>query len=126
MDIPQDRFYSKEHLWCRLADGAGLVGITAHAQAELGEIVYVDLPAAGAPLVRGEPFGSIESIKAVSDLIAPVSGTVAAANADLAAHPGLVNSSPYDQGWLVRLEPVNEAEARQLMDAAAYRACLGA
>jgi glycine cleavage system H protein len=115
--FPDDLGYTAEHEWFRASDGA--VGITDHAQAALGDIVYVELPAPGARLHAGEAFGTVESVKSVSDLYAPVSGTVEAVNGELAAAPELVNREPYARGWMVRLRP--DAPLPPLLSAAQYR-----
>jgi glycine cleavage system H protein len=122
---PPDRKYSREHEWARVeADGLVTVGITDYAAQELGDVVYVSLPVAGAPLKQFEKFGEVESVKAVSDLFAPLSGEVISANERLTDHPELVNSSPFDQGWMVTLRPADPAELNALLDAGAYQAFL--
>ena len=126
MSVPQELRYTAAHEWLREAqDGTVTVGITDHAQAELGDVVYVELPAVGDEIVQGDSFGVIESVKAASDLFAPVSGTVAAVNADLKSAPQQVNESPYGAGWLIKLNPARLAEERSaLLAAAAYRQLL--
>jgi glycine cleavage system H protein len=98
-----------------------VVGITDHAQEQLGDVVYVDLPPEGAEVTAGEAFGEVESTKSVSDLFAPVSGTVTARNDELEDRPELCNSDPYGDGWLVRIQPDDGAAAEGLLDAASYR-----
>lgn len=120
-DIPEDLRYTEEHEWVRSGDDGVVVGITDHAQEQLGDVVYVDLPPAGASVTAGEPFGEVESTKSVSDLYAPVSGTVAAANDALQDRPELCNTDPYGDGWLVRIEPDDDGADGALLDAAAYR-----
>lgn len=120
MNIPDDLKYTITHEWVRAEDAAATVGLTDFAQQELGDIVFVELPAAGAAVSVGKPLGSIESVKAVSDIYAPVSGSVEDANADLADHPELVNHEPYGKGWLVKIALSNPMEIESLMDAAAY------
>lgn len=115
--FPRDLGYTAEHEWFRAADGA--VGITDHAQAALGDVVYVELPAVGTRLEAGRPFGTVESVKSVSDLYAPVDGTVVEVNAALASAPELVNREPYGAGWLVRVRP--EPGGPALLSAEEYR-----
>lgn len=118
-EIPADLSYTREHEWLRTeADGAIVVGISDHAQAQLGELVYVELPEVGRVVEAGAALAVVESTKAASDVYAPVAGRVVAVNEVLNATPELVNGSPYGDGWLVRLEP--SAPAPDLLDAAAY------
>ncbi|MCC5793848.1 MAG: glycine cleavage system protein GcvH [Chromatiales bacterium] len=120
-EIPEGLQYSRTHEWLREeADGSLSCGITDHAQSALGDLVFVELPAPGRKVTAGEAFATVESTKAASDVYAPVSGEVAAVNDALEADPGLVNSSPYGEGWLLRIKPA--APAAGLLDAAAYRA----
>ena len=100
---PQDLLYSKEHEWIRIAGDTGTVGITHHAQEELGDIVFVEFPQIGARVEAGKPFGTIESVKAVSELFSPVSGEITEVNNDLVAAPESVNTDPYGKGWIVRI-----------------------
>ena len=129
LDAPDGLLYTRDHEWLRL-DGAApdeaVVGVTAFAQDQLGDVVYLDLPAAGAALTAGERFGEIESVKTVSDLYAPVSGEAIAVNEALIERPELVNSSPYGEGWLLRVRVADASELEALLDAAAYRALLPA
>jgi glycine cleavage system H protein len=111
--------YTKEHEWVSLDGGEAAVGITDFAQRQLGDVVFVELPEVGRQLEQGEAFGTIESVKAVSELFAPVSGVVTAVNADLGTHPERVNTAPHD-AWMIRLRPASTADVDQLMDAAAY------
>lgn len=123
MPVPEDRRYSKEHEWALVEpDGAVLVGVTDFAQHELGDVVYVELPAPGERVEQFAKMGEIESVKAVSDLFSPVSGEVAAVNAGLKDNPELVNESPYENGWLIRVKIDDASELDALMDAAAYAA----
>jgi glycine cleavage system H protein len=118
-EIPADLSYTREHEWVRTeADGSVVVGISDHAQAQLGELVYVELPEVGRVVAAGAPLAVVESTKAASDVYAPVPGRVVAINEALNASPELVNESPYGDGWLVRLRP--SAPATGLLDAAAY------
>jgi glycine cleavage system H protein len=121
-NIPDDLTYTPEHEWVRAADGSvtARIGITDHAQEALGDVVYVSLPELGAPVTAGGAFGEIESTKSVSDLFAPVSGSVSARNEALEQEPGLINSDPYGEGWIVEIEMSNPAELDGLLDAAAY------
>jgi glycine cleavage system H protein len=119
--LPSDLKYTKDHEWLR-RDGADvLVGITDFAQRQLGDVVFVDLPEVGRSVKQGEAFGTIESVKAVSELYSPVSGEVLAVNPELGTHPETVNRQPYD-AWMIRLRPAAPAEAEALLDAAAYGA----
>lgn len=115
--------YTKEHTWIRkMADGTYKVGITDYAQKQQGEVVYADLPVEGDAMTQGDTFGSIESNKAVSDLVAPVSGIITAVNEEVMDEPSILNSSCYDSGWIVIVEPEDyEADKTNLMDADAYR-----
>jgi len=120
MPSPGDLRYTKEHEWLRVEGDTGTIGITDYAQDQLGDIVYVDLPAAGATVEYLAKFGEIESVKAVSELFAPVSGEVIEANAALADSPQLVNDSPYGEGWMLRVRLTNSPELDQLLSAAQY------
>lgn len=129
LDAPDGLLYTRDHEWLRLdgaAPGEAVVGVTAFAQDQLGDVVYLDLPAAGDALTAGERFGEIESVKTVSDLYAPVSGEAIAVNEALIERPELVNSSPYGEGWLLRVRVADASELEALLDAAAYRALLPA
>jgi glycine cleavage system H protein len=119
---PAELRYAASHEWARLEeDGSVTVGITDHAQEALGDVVYVELPEVGKALAAGEQAGVVESVKAASDIYAPVAGTVIAVNEALADAPEAVNTAPYD-AWFYRLQPANAAELAQLLDAAAYQA----
>jgi glycine cleavage system H protein len=118
---PAELKYTKDHEWIRLAGAEAEVGITDYAQQQLGDVVYVELPEVGRSLAQGEVFGTIESVKAVSELFSPVSGEVLAVNADLAGKPELVNSEPHAT-WLIKLRVSEPAELGTLLDAAAYTA----
>ena len=120
-DVPDDRRYLESHEWVHVDGDSATVGITDFAQDELGDVVYVELPAVGDAFDQEEQFGVIESIKAVSDLYAPVSGTVAAVNEELDAAPELVNDDPYGDGWMLELSDVDESELEALLTAEAYR-----
>lgn len=120
MEFPEDLRYSKEHEWARPEGDNLLVGITDYAQEQLGEIVYVELPEEGSKVSFAEAFGVVESTKAVSDLYAPVSGTVVEVNDTLLDNPELINEDPYEDGWLIRIAMSDEKELVKLMDAAEY------
>ena len=120
-EVPGDLKYSTEHEWVRLEDdGSVVIGITDHAQEALGELVYVEQPEDGATLARGDACVVVESVKAASDVYAPISGTLTETNNALADEPELVNQSPYEAGWFVRINPSNPAELDELMNADAY------
>lgn len=122
---PEDLRYTKEHEWVKVDGDSGLVGITDHAQKELGDIVYVDLPKVGAAVEKGKSLGSVESVKAVSDIYAPVSGEVLAVNEMLSTAPEKLNEDPHGAAWLVKLKLTAAAEISQLMTAADYQKYLG-
>lgn len=115
---PDDLLYSKEHEWLRTGDG--VIGITHHAQDELGEVVYVELPKVGDKFDSGDTFGTVESVKAVSELFMPVSGEVVAINESLVDAPENVNKDPYGNGWMIRIKIADAAQAGHLMSAQAY------
>ncbi|MCE7903137.1 MAG: glycine cleavage system protein GcvH [Gammaproteobacteria bacterium PRO9] len=126
-DVPGNLHFTKEHEWVRREpDGSVVVGITDHAQHQLGELVYVELPEAGRTLSAGDGMAVVESTKAASDVYAPLSGTVREANEALATQPDLVNTDAYGKGWLVRLALTDDGQLKDLLDAAAYRALLAA
>jgi glycine cleavage system H protein len=119
-DYPKDLRYTKDHEWLRVDGDRCRVGITAFAVGELGDITIVELPRVGATVKRGETFGSVESVKSVSDLFAPISGTVTAVNGELKDSPELVNSEPYGGGWMVEIEASDRAEIEALLTPDAY------
>ncbi|MGZ3586818.1 MAG: glycine cleavage system protein GcvH [Candidatus Limnocylindrales bacterium] len=121
MDVPDGLRYTDDHEWLRLEGDVGVVGVTAYAAEQLGDIVFVELPAPGTGLTEGKTFGVVESVKAVSDLFAPVAGEVLELNPTLQEHPELVNSDPYGEGWMIKLRVADTAQAEGLKDAAAYR-----
>jgi glycine cleavage system H protein len=123
--VPENLRYTKDHEWIRVEGDSGTIGITDHAQEELGDIVYVELPKAGAKLEQSSSFGSVESVKAVSDIYCPVSGEVADVNQALAESPEKVNDDPYGDGWLIKLKLTNPAQIDQLMTAAQYTEYIG-
>ncbi len=120
-DIPNDLHFSTDDEWAREVDGRVVIGITDYAQQQLGDIVFVDLPKLGATFNQGDPFGAIESVKAVSDLNAPVSGEVVEVNAELANRPEAINEDCYGDGWLVVLAPSEDGEIDSLFSAERYR-----
>ncbi|GEB32600.1 MULTISPECIES: glycine cleavage system protein GcvH [Brevibacillus] len=122
MEFPKNLRYSEEHEWVRVEGNKAYIGITAFAQSELGDIVFVELPEVGATIQQDEPFGSVESVKTVSELYAPVTGKVVEVNGELEDAPELVNSSPYEQAWMIAVELSDEAELDKLMDADKYEA----
>lgn len=120
MGSPSDRLYTKEHEWVKVDGQTAVVGITDYAQSSLGDIVYVEMPKPGAAIERGKPIGVVESVKAVSDIYAPLSGTVTEVNAAVEEDQTKVNADPFGDGWLVKLTLANPVEKTGLMDAAAY------
>lgn len=122
MNFPQDLRYTSEHEWVRVTEGnIAVVGITDFAQGELGDIVYVDIDSVGNSLKADEVFGSIEAVKTVSDLFMPVDGKVLEVNAELDGSPDLVNTDPYGNGWIIKIEMSDPSQVEGLMDAAAYQ-----
>ena len=120
MEFPQELKYTTEHEWARREGNVVRVGITDFAQDALGDVVYVDIPETGAEVTAGQPFGEVESTKSVSDVYAPVSGTVIERNAQLEERPELVNSDPYGGGWMIAIEVAEGASLDSLLDAGAY------
>ncbi|MGO1060506.1 glycine cleavage system protein GcvH [Planococcus sp. FY231025] len=121
MSTPQELRYSKEHEWVKVEGGTARIGITDFAQAELGDIVFVELPQVGDELKKDQPFGSVESVKTVSELYAPISGKVVEVNSELEDSPEFVNESPYENAWMVVIESPSEAEVGELMTAEQYK-----
>ena len=119
-DYPEDYKYTKEHEWISVEGNEGTVGITYHAQAELGDVVYVELPAVGDHLEAGQPFGTIESVKAVSELYAPVSGEVTGVHEELLDQPELVNEDPHGAAWMVRVSMTDSSEMEGLLSFSDY------
>ncbi|MDD1502941.1 MULTISPECIES: glycine cleavage system protein GcvH [unclassified Lysinibacillus] len=120
MSTPKDLRYSEEHEWVKVEDGKVRIGISHFAQAELGDIVFVELPQVGDEIKTDDPFGSVESVKTVSELYAPISGTVVEVNADLEDSPEFVNESPYEKAWMIVVEPADASEIDKLMTAEQY------
>ena len=122
MNVPDELRYSPEHEWARTVDGARIrIGVTDFAQDALGDVVYVDLPAVGSAVTAAEAVGELESTKSVSEMYAPVSGTVVAVNEALADNPQLLNEDPYGEGWLIEIEASDPSELDALLDAGGYR-----
>jgi glycine cleavage system H protein len=121
LKFPAELAYVDSHEWVRSEGGRARIGITDYAQDQLGDVVYVELPAAGKSFAKGAPFGSVESVKAVSELYMPIAGKVVEINAALENSPELVNTSPYDQGWMILVEPSQPAELQGLLSVKAYR-----
>jgi glycine cleavage system H protein len=126
-EVPKDLLYTEEHEYVKASDESGVVqiGITDYAQGELGDIVYIELPSVGTSFGRRDVFGTIEAVKAVSELFSPLSGEVVAINTRLDKEPALVNSDPYGDGWMIRMRVKNEGEQRQLLKAADYAKLIG-
>jgi glycine cleavage system H protein len=116
MEAPPGLKYSKEHEWVATEESVATIGITDHAQEQLGEIVYIELPSVGEKISKDDPFGVVESVKAVSDIYAPVSGTVVEVNEDLPESPEVVNEDPYGDGWLIKVKVSDPADLEDLMD----------
>jgi glycine cleavage system H protein len=126
MNLPKDLKYTSSHEWVRVRGQEAEIGITDFAQGELGDVVFVELPAVGASLAKAKSFGTIDAVKTVSDLFAPLTGEVTAINTELKDNPALINQSPYEKGWMIRIKMANPAEADSLLTAEAYEKTLGA
>jgi glycine cleavage system H protein len=126
MAYPTQYRYTKEHEWIDAKNDAAIIGITDYAQHELGDVVFVEVPAAGTKITAGKTFGSVESVKAVSEIYAPASGEVTEPNGALTNQPDLINTDPHGAGWLIKVKLTNASEASSLMDAAAYEAYIAA
>ncbi|EDO1224171.1 glycine cleavage system protein GcvH [Listeria innocua] len=120
MSLPKDLLYTEEHEWVKAEDGSYIIGITDFAQDQLGDIVFVELPEVGDTVTKGDSIGSIESVKTVSDFYAPVTGKVVAVNETLEDDPELINSNPYDTGWILKLTEVEEADVTALLSSDDY------
>jgi glycine cleavage system H protein len=125
MNFPENLKYTKDHEWIVIDGDIGTVGITDYAQGELGDVVFVELPAVGKTVKAHDSFGTIEAVKAVSDLYAPVSGSIAEVNKELEKTPELVNKDPYGKGWMVKMKISSPNDVGGLLNAAAYRALTG-
>jgi glycine cleavage system H protein len=126
MALPNDLKYSEDHEWVKVDGNTVTLGITDFAQGELGDIVFVELPEEGDEMVKGESFGSVESVKTVSELYAPLNGTVTEVNEELEDSPELVNESPYEEAWMVKLEVADTSQLDELLDADAYQKVIDA
>jgi len=125
MTFPENVRYTKDHEWILVSGSTGTVGITDYAQGELGDVVFVELPPVGKVVKQHDSFGTIEAVKAVSDLYAPVSGSIIEVNKELASVAEIVNKDPYGKGWMVKIQLSSPAELGTLLDAAAYKALIG-
>ncbi len=121
MNFPQELKYTKDHEWIKVDGNTGIVGITEYAQGELGDVVFVELPSIGKKIEAGQSFGTVEAVKAVSDLYAPVSGEVTAINKEIQDTPELVNKEPYERGWMIKVKIDNPSALNSLLDAEAYK-----
>ncbi len=121
MNFPENLKYTKDHEWIRIEGAVGTVGITDYAQGELGDVVFVELPAIGKKVEFGQTFGTVEAVKAVSDLYSPVTGEVTEVNKEIQDSPELVNKEPYERGWMIKIKLADADEAKNLLDAAAYK-----
>jgi glycine cleavage system H protein len=121
MNFPEDLKYTKEHEWLRIEDGTAIVGITEYAQQELGDIVYLEMPEVGASFSQNDSIGTIEAVKTVADLYAPVSGEIVGINQELSDTPELINQDPYGKGWMLKIKIGDASELDTLMDGAAYK-----
>lgn len=124
-NVPEGLLYTKDHEWAKVEGRRARIGITDHAQNELTDVVYVELPAVGKNVKQGEPMGTVESVKAVSEIFGPLTGKVGEVNKVLENQPDLVNKDPYGAGWMVVLELADPTQAKSLMDQAAYRRHIG-
>lgn len=125
MNIPAELKYTKDHEWVKVDGNVAFIGITDHAQSELGDVVFVDVPSDLAEITKEQSFGTIEAVKTVAEIFAPVSGKVLEINAKLSGAPETLNTDPYGDGWIVKIELTNPSELNDLMDADAYTAYLG-
>jgi glycine cleavage system H protein len=124
VNVPEELRYTKEHEWVGIEDGVATVGITDYAQSELGDIVFVELPAVGDSVSQGEPFGTIEAVKTVADLFAPVSGEVSEVNPKIAEDPAVMNKDPYGEGWMIKVKPSDASQVDSLLSPTDYRALI--
>jgi glycine cleavage system H protein len=125
MNVPENLKYTKDHEWAKIEGDVAIIGITDYAQGELGDVVFVELPEVGTTLNAGDTFGTIEAVKAVADLYAPLSGEVVEINPELESTPEKVNQDPYGEGWMIKVKLSNPAEADDLMDAEKYKELIG-
>ena len=120
MNTPNHLFYTKEHEWAQFNDNEAIIGITDYAQSQLGDVIFLELPNVGEEIIIGDSFGEIEAVKTVSELFSPITGTIIAVNESLEDSPELVNSNPYDDGWLIKVSPSKPEEKDDLMDFVSY------
>jgi glycine cleavage system H protein len=125
MNIPNNVKYTAEHEWIRIEGQFGWIGITDYAQSELGDIVYVEVPAVGTKMEKGKSFGTIEAVKAVSDLFAPIAGEITEVNSQVKDHPEIVNKDPYGSGWMVKIAIADMTQVNALLDVQAYKSLIG-
>jgi len=125
MNVPENLKYTKDHEWAKIEGDVAIIGITDYAQGELGDVVFVELPEVGTTLNAGDTFGTIEAVKAVADLYAPLSGEVVEINPELESTPEKVNQDPYGEGWMIKVKLSNPSEADDLMDAEKYKELIG-
>jgi len=116
VEVPEGLYYSKEYEWVKIEDGKARIGITDFAQKQLRELVYAELPSEGDSIKQDEPYGTVESVKAVSDLVAPISGTIEKVNSEVQSNPDLLNKDPYNKGWLLIVAPSDTDELKKIMD----------
>lgn len=122
MNTPEQLFYTKNHEWLKLEGNQALIGITDYAQTELGDIIFIELPATGIVIDKNDPFGTVEAVKAVSEVFMPVSGEIIEVNTVLTEKPEVINQDPYGEGWMIRVRLTKPEDVKALMDAAAYAA----
>jgi glycine cleavage system H protein len=125
MNFPDNIRYTSDHEWIRADGKFVLIGITDYAQSELGDIVFVEVPAIGTKIEKGKSFGTIEAVKAVSDLFAPISGEIVESNSEVKDHPEIVNKDPYGKGWIIKIVPSDISEIQSLLDVQAYKSQIG-
>jgi glycine cleavage system H protein len=125
MNFPEDLKYTDDHEWIKVEGNIGTIGVTDHAQGELGDVVYVDIDDSVTEVTAGDTFGTIEAVKTVADLLAPVSGKIIEINSSINDNPEVVNNDPYEAGWMVKIEMSNLAELDKLMDVNAYKEIIG-
>ena len=125
MNVPENLKYTKDHEWAKIEGDMATVGITDYAQGELGDVVFVELPETGSKVTKGETFGTIEAVKAVADLFAPLSGEVVEVNPTLESAPETVNQDPYGEGWMIKIKMENADEVNDLLDAEKYKELIG-
>ena len=125
MDTPDHLLYTKDHEWADFKDNEVVIGITDYAQSQLGDVIFIEFPEVGVELTIGDGFGEVEAVKAVSELYAPISGTITAVNEELEDSPDIVNSDPYGDGWLIKVAPSNPEEKDELMNFLSYEELVG-